>query len=107
METCYVVAERFSSADLLHGPIAMLEASFPAFLFAPAGVTWPGMREMVQKLAQLKAETLLITDPGNAEAQRLGANAITLPIPSTSCSRRFPTSSPRSCSPPSWPSRKV
>ena len=24
METCYVVAERFSSADLLHGPIAML-----------------------------------------------------------------------------------
>ena len=42
METCYVVAERFSSADLLHGPIAMLEASFPAFLFAPAGVTWPG-----------------------------------------------------------------
>ena len=27
METCYVVAERFSSADLLHGPIAMLEAS--------------------------------------------------------------------------------
>jgi glucosamine--fructose-6-phosphate aminotransferase (isomerizing) len=25
METCYVVAERFSSADLLHGPIAMVE----------------------------------------------------------------------------------
>ena len=41
METCYVVAERFSSADLLHGPIAMLDAAFPAFLFAPAGVTWP------------------------------------------------------------------
>src|SRR5690606_22646153 len=42
METCYVVAERFSSADLLHGPIAMVEAAFPTFLFAPAGVTWPG-----------------------------------------------------------------
>jgi glutamine---fructose-6-phosphate transaminase (isomerizing) len=27
METCYVVAERFSPADLLHGPIAMLERS--------------------------------------------------------------------------------
>ena len=47
METCYVVAERFSSADLLHGPIAMVEASFPAFLFAPGGVTWPGIREMI------------------------------------------------------------
>src|SRR5215216_3776208 len=26
METCYVVAERFSSADFLHGPIAMIES---------------------------------------------------------------------------------
>src|SRR3954468_18783602 len=43
METCYVVAERFSSADLLHGPIAMLEAGFPVFLFAPPGVTWTGL----------------------------------------------------------------
>jgi len=81
METCYVVAERFSTADLLHGPIAMLEASFPAFLFAPGGVTWPGTREMIGKLAQLKAETLLITDPSNAEAMQLGADAICLPIP--------------------------
>ena len=45
METCYIVAERFSSADLLHGPIAMLEASFPAFVLAPSGVTWTSIRE--------------------------------------------------------------
>ncbi len=80
METCYVVAERFSSADLLHGPIAMVEASFPAFLFAPEGVTWPGLRDMVAKLTQLKAETLLITDPGNREALALGEKAIALPM---------------------------
>lgn len=81
METCYVVAERFSSADLLHGPIAMVEASFPAFLFAPAGVTWPGMREMISKLAQLKAETLVFTDPSNAEALSLGGRIVSLPAP--------------------------
>jgi glucosamine--fructose-6-phosphate aminotransferase (isomerizing) len=62
METCYVVAERFSSADLLHGPIAMVEASFPTFLFAPPGVTWPSMESMLAKLADLKAETLVVTD---------------------------------------------
>ena len=39
METCYVIAERFSSADFLHGPIAMVEPNFPVFVFAPAGVT--------------------------------------------------------------------
>ena len=80
METCYVVAERFSTADLLHGPIAMVEQSFPAFLFAPAGVTWPGMRQMVEKLSHLKAETLLFTDPSNPEACAMGSRAIVLPI---------------------------
>jgi glucosamine--fructose-6-phosphate aminotransferase (isomerizing) len=79
METCYVVAERFSSADLLHGPIAMLEASFPAFLFAPAGVTWPGLREMIAKLTELQAETLIITDANNVEAAR-DRRAIVLPV---------------------------
>jgi glutamine---fructose-6-phosphate transaminase (isomerizing) len=65
METCYVVAERFSSADLLHGPIAMLETSFPAFLFCPAGVTWKPMCELLEKLKSIGAETLLITDRSN------------------------------------------
>ena len=40
METCYVVTERFSSADLMHGPIALVEPAFPVFVFAPPGVTW-------------------------------------------------------------------
>lgn len=78
METCYVVAERFSSADFLHGPIAMVDASFPAFLFAPSGVTWTGTREMVEKLSRLKAESLIITDQSNSEAAR--QTAITLPL---------------------------
>ena len=71
METCYVIAERFSSADLLHGPIAMVEAGFPAFLFTPTGPTWPGLREMVHKLKELDAETLIVTDRANSEALQL------------------------------------
>ncbi len=80
METCYVVAERFSSADFLHGPIAMVDPSFPAFLFAPEGVTWPGLREMIERLIQLKAETLLITDQGNPEALAFGERAVVVPV---------------------------
>jgi glucosamine--fructose-6-phosphate aminotransferase (isomerizing) len=68
METCYVVAERFSSADLLHGPIAMLEASFPAFLLCPPGVTWKPMCELIEKLQSIQAETLVITDNSNTHA---------------------------------------
>ncbi len=67
METCYVVAERFSSADLLHGPIAMLEAAFPAFLLCPSGVTWKPMCELMEKLKTIKADMLLITDRSNKD----------------------------------------
>jgi len=82
METCYVVAERFSSADLLHGPIAMLEPSFPAFLFCPPGVTWRPMCELLAKLQSIGAETLAITDRSNphvAGTQGVTEKPLTIP----------------------------
>ena len=79
METCYVVAERFSSADFAHGPIAMVERSFPSFLFTPTGVTWPGMRDMLERLNQLQAETLIITDQSNREAREFHQRAMVVP----------------------------
>jgi glutamine---fructose-6-phosphate transaminase (isomerizing) len=41
-----VVAAPFSSADFLHGPIAMVDRGFPILAIAPAGPTLPGMREV-------------------------------------------------------------
>jgi len=61
METCYVVAERFSSADFYHGPLAVVERHFPIFAFAPPGVTLPGVKELLERLQELHADTLVIT----------------------------------------------
>jgi len=61
METCYVVAERFSSADFFHGPLAMIERHFPVFLFACPGPMMPGIKLLVERLQELHAETLSIT----------------------------------------------
>lgn len=61
METCYVVAERFSGADFLHGPIALVERAFPVFVFAPPGPTWRGTRIILEKLRRLEAETMVIS----------------------------------------------
>jgi len=79
METCYVVAERFSSADFLHGPIALVEPNFPVFVFAPSGVTWPPVRYAVEKLRPLTAETVVITDASNRDAPHVGNRLIRLP----------------------------
>jgi glutamine---fructose-6-phosphate transaminase (isomerizing) len=79
METCYVVAERFSSADFMHGPIALVEARFPVFAFAPPGPTWPSISETLDKLRTLRAEIVTITDSGNPEAARKATRVIRLP----------------------------
>ena len=79
METCYVIAERFSSADFQHGPIAMVEQGFPLFLFAPSGVTWEGVKGMIAQLKALNAEMVVITDRKNPEACGLGARLICVP----------------------------
>jgi glutamine---fructose-6-phosphate transaminase (isomerizing) len=79
METCYVVTERFSSADLMHGPIALVERSFPVFVFAPSGVTWPSISLVLDRLHELKAETLIITDVRNTEVRGRAARFLLLP----------------------------
>lgn len=76
METSYVIAERFSQADILHGPIAMVDSTVPAFVFCPPGVTWPVMEALTRRLEALLAETLIITDRSNRGAP---AGAIRIP----------------------------
>ena len=63
METCYIIAERFSSADFLHGPIALIERSFPLFMFMPPGQTFKSLRELTSRLAKLGAEVVAFSGP--------------------------------------------
>ncbi len=79
METCYVVAERFSSADLLHGPIAMIDSHFPAFVFAPSGVTWEPVSQLLARVDSTTRESLLITDKSNKQAYESKRRAIRIP----------------------------
>jgi glucosamine--fructose-6-phosphate aminotransferase (isomerizing) len=77
METCYVVAERFSSADFLHGPLAMVERHFPVILFAPPGVMLAGVKKLIKRLWELRADTLVITS--DIEAAGDCTRAIVMP----------------------------
>jgi glutamine---fructose-6-phosphate transaminase (isomerizing) len=79
METCYVVAERFSSADFAHGPIALVEHGFPVFAFAPPGKTWPSMQGMLTRLRELRAEIVAITDSGNRDVEGCCTRVIRVP----------------------------
>ena len=69
-ETAYVMAEAYSPADFLHGPVAIMEPGLPAVLVA-TGRTVP---ELASLLARLP-ERVVVSDRANLLA---GA---TLPLP--------------------------
>ena len=69
METCYVVAERFSSADFFHGPLAIVERRFPVILFAPQGVTQQSNIDLLMRLKELHADSLAITNDQKIAAE--------------------------------------
>ena len=61
-ETCYVVAEAWSTADFMHGPIAAVDEEVPAFIFAPRGPTLPSMLEATRALKERGAERIVFSD---------------------------------------------
>lgn len=77
METCYVVAERFSSADFFHGPLAIVERRFPVIMFAPSGVTKKSNVDLLERLRDLHADSLAITN--DPEISRLSSRSVTMP----------------------------
>ncbi|HKJ27013.1 MAG TPA: SIS domain-containing protein [Anaerolineales bacterium] len=59
-EMTYLVAEAYSSADFLHGPIAMTEMGFPVFMVAPSGQVYPALLHLAKRLQEEKKVNLLI-----------------------------------------------
>lgn len=78
METCYVVAERFSSADFFHGPLAIVERRFPVILFGPTGATKKSSLDLLNRLKELGADSLSITNDPDVAA--LSSQSLMMPL---------------------------
>lgn len=76
METSYLVAHAFSAADLLHGPMAMIDWGFPVILLAPGGAGGASLEPVIDALHQVGADTLVAGDPEAAARGTVG-----LPLP--------------------------
>ncbi len=58
-ETCALHAEAFSSAEVKHGPMAIINDGFPIIGFATSDVAGDGVREAAQEFAARGASVLL------------------------------------------------
>lgn len=61
-ELTYLLAQPFSAADFLHGPVAVIEEGFPVLAVATAGPTYHEMRDVTTDLMGGGAHVITMTD---------------------------------------------
>lgn len=76
-ELTYTIAEPYSSADFLHGPVALVDRGFPVFVIAPSGMMIPEMVALVEKVDQRLAEVVMISD--HPDLLKMTAQAMAIP----------------------------
>jgi len=78
-ELTYIVAEPYSTADFMHGPIAIIEAGFPVLAIVPSGKVYQNLYALLDKLRNDKsAELVVISD--QPEALALAQSPMPLPV---------------------------
>lgn len=60
-ETCQIHAESYSSAEVLHGPVSIVEGGFPVIAFAAADAAEPLLAEVADALAAKGAQVFAVT----------------------------------------------
>jgi glucosamine--fructose-6-phosphate aminotransferase (isomerizing) len=66
METSYLAAHAFSGADLLHGPLAMIDEDRPVVAVVPHGVAGLAMAPVLERLGERGADLTVVGDPSMA-----------------------------------------
>jgi len=78
-ELTYVVAEPYSPADFVHGPIAIVEHGFPVIVVAPSGQVFDDVYDLAETLHRREAELVVISDHDKALA--LAKTPLRLSVP--------------------------
>ncbi len=81
METSYVAAHAFSGADLLHGPLAMIDHDHPVVAIVPDGRGADAMRPVLERLAERGADVAVF---GGNGAEHQGTVRFNLGAPEVS-----------------------
>jgi glucosamine--fructose-6-phosphate aminotransferase (isomerizing) len=81
METCYVVAERFSGADFLHGPIAVAEPGLPVLLIGAGGSVSKDLESIAARLTELGCRVIGLFDAASAPLPEDAAVRIATGLP--------------------------
>jgi glucosamine--fructose-6-phosphate aminotransferase (isomerizing) len=78
-ELTYVKTEPYSSADFLHGPIALVEQGFPVIAVVPEGVLEAELTAFAQKLSAERGADLIVI-ASNPAALQVAQTPLAIPV---------------------------
>ncbi|MGB9767533.1 SIS domain-containing protein [Dictyoglomus sp.] len=61
-ETSYIIAQPYSSADFMHGPLALASEGFPVFFFVPKGESMEHSLEVLKTLKEKGSDIFIFTN---------------------------------------------
>jgi glucosamine--fructose-6-phosphate aminotransferase (isomerizing) len=67
-ETCGIQAEAFSGAEVMHGPMALIEQGYPLLVLAPRGPAQAGLLALAEQMRARGARVLLAAPVGTPGA---------------------------------------
>ena len=77
-ELSYILAESYSTADFVHGPVAIIAQGFPVLVVAPSGEVFPDLLALARELKDKGAELIAISD--RPDALDMAVTPLQLPV---------------------------
>jgi len=78
-EISYINAVAYAAGELKHGPIALLDPTFPVFAIAPKDSLYEKMRSNIEESKARNAKIITIATEGDKEIERISNNVIYIP----------------------------
>lgn len=78
-EISYVHAEGMSAGEMKHGPLAMIDRSFPSVVIAPKNSVYEKMVSNIQELKARGGPVIAVTTEGNGELEKIADDVLYIP----------------------------
>ena len=78
-EISYIHAEGFASGEMKHGPIALIDESFPSFFFAPRDSVYEKNLSNMEEIKARGGKIIAVTTEGNGKLDKLADDVIYIP----------------------------
>ncbi len=78
-EVSYIHAEGYGAGEMKHGPIALIDETFPSIVLCPEDSVYEKTKSCIEELRARRGKVIAITTEGNQEIRQIADDVIFIP----------------------------